>query len=77
MAKKRSTLPKELDALLEAGDIEGLKTLFARCEPNALTGRTYGSNIFSKSPLPRDFAFWAGDQDRSSKMDQIGNQNHP
>lgn len=62
MAKKRSTLPKELDALLEAGDIEGLKTLFARCEPNALTGRTYGSNIFSKTPLPRDFAFWAREQ---------------
>ncbi len=62
MAKKRSTLPKELDALLEAGDMEGLKTLFARCEPNALTSRTYGSNIFSKTPLPRDFAFWAREQ---------------
>ncbi|WP_298034666.1 ankyrin repeat domain-containing protein [uncultured Dysosmobacter sp.] len=62
MAKKRSTLPKELDALLEAGDIEVLKSLFSRCEPNALTSRTYGSNIFSKSPLPRDFAVWAREQ---------------
>jgi len=60
--KKRSTLPKELDALLEAGDLEGLKALFAKCEPNALTSRTYGSNIFSKTPLPRDFAFWAKGQ---------------
>lgn len=62
MAKKRLTLPKELDALLEAGDIEGLKALFSKCEPNALTSRTYGSNIFSKAPLPREFAFWAKEQ---------------
>lgn len=62
MAKKRSTLPKELDALLEAEDIEGLIALFSRCEPNALTSRTYGSNIFSKTPLPRDFALWAKEQ---------------
>lgn len=62
MAKKRKTLPKELGALLEEGDIETLKKLFLRCEPNATKINKYGSNIFSLSPLPREFAFWAKEQ---------------
>ena len=61
MAKKRKTLPKEIGILLEAGDIEALKEQFLRCEPNAITNK-YGSNIFSLSPLPREFAFWAKEQ---------------
>lgn len=32
-----------------------------RCEPNAVTSQ-YGSNIFSLSPLPEEFAFWAKEQ---------------
>ena len=55
MAKKRKTLPKEMRALLESGDITAAKEQFLRCEPNAVTGK-YGSNIFSLSPLPREFA---------------------
>ena len=54
MAKKRKTLPKEIQALLEAGDIGELKRQLALCEPNAVTGK-YGSNIFSLSPLPRRY----------------------
>lgn len=61
MAKKRKTLPKEIRALLENGDITAAKEQFLRCEPNAVTGK-YGSNIFSMSPLPREFAFWAKEQ---------------
>ncbi len=60
-AQKRKTLPKQMRELLKAGDIEGLKKQFARCEPNAVTDK-YGSNIFSLSPLPREFAFWAKEQ---------------
>lgn len=62
MASKRKTLPKELKGLLERGDTEKLKELFLRCEPNALTSAKFGSNIFSMSPLPREFAFWAREQ---------------
>ncbi len=62
MAKKRKTLPKELRHLLEEGDIEALKKQFLRCEPNAKTSSKYGSNIFSMTPLPRGFAFWAQEQ---------------
>ena len=62
MAKKRKTLPKEIDEILKRGDVEELKKLFARCEPNALRYSKYGSNIFSLSPLPREFAFWAKEQ---------------
>ena len=61
MAKKRKTLPKEIQALLEAGDIGELKRQLALCEPNAVTGK-YGSNIFSLSPLPRELAVWAQQQ---------------
>ena len=61
MAKKRKTLPKEIGTLLESEDIEALKEQFLKCEPNAITSK-YGSNIFSLSPLPREFAFWAKEQ---------------
>lgn len=61
MAKKRKTLPKEIRIFLERGDIDALKEQFLRCEPNAITNK-YGSNIFSLSPLPREFAFWAKEQ---------------
>jgi len=61
MAKKRKTLPKEMSALLECGDIAALKEQFLRCEPNAVTNK-YGSNIFSLTPLPGEFAFWAKEQ---------------
>jgi len=61
MAKKRKTLPKETRALLKNGDVEALKELLSRCEPNAVTSK-YGSNIFSLSPLPRELAVWAQEQ---------------
>ena len=61
MAKKRKTLPKEIKPLLENGDIEMVKGQFSQCEPDAVTGK-YGSNIFSLTPLPREFAFWAREQ---------------
>lgn len=61
MANKRKTLPKEMRSLLECGDIEALKEQFLQCVPNAITNK-YGSNIFSLSPLPREFAFWAKEQ---------------
>ena len=62
MGKKRKTLPKEMKELLESGNIGLLKEQFLRCEPNAVTHTKYGSNIFSMSPLPREFAFWAKEQ---------------
>lgn len=62
MAKKRKTLPKEIKELLERDDIGALKEQFLHCDPNAITHSKYGSNIFSMSPLPREFAFWAREQ---------------
>ena len=61
MAKKRKTLPKEITSFLETGDIDVLKEQFSQCEPDAVSGK-YGSNIFSLTPLPREFAFWAKEQ---------------
>lgn len=62
MGKKRKTLPKEMKELLENGNIGLLKEQFLRCDPNAVTHSKYGSNIFSMSPLPKEFAFWAKEQ---------------
>lgn len=62
MVKKRKTLPDGMKELLESGDIAALKEQFLRCEPNAITHKKYGSNIFSMAPLPREFAFWAKEQ---------------
>lgn len=62
MAIKRKNLPKDIDELLKAGDLEELKRRFAQCEPNALHINKFGSNIFSRTPLPREFAFWAKEQ---------------
>lgn len=58
MAEER--LPREMEELLKAGNVEELKRLFSQCEPNA-TG-VFGSNIFSMTPMPREFAFWAKEQ---------------
>lgn len=58
MAEER--LPLEMEGLLKAGNMEELRRLFSRCEPNA-TG-IFGSNIFSMTPMPREFAFWAKEQ---------------
>lgn len=57
MPEKR--LPCEITEFLKAGNITELKRLFSQCEPNAVI---YGSNIFSLSPMPREFAFWAKEQ---------------
>lgn len=62
MATKRKTLPKEIDELLKVGDLEELKKRFAQCEPNALHINKFGSNIFSRTPMPREFAVWAKEQ---------------
>lgn len=58
MAEKQ--LPYEINDLLKAGNITELKKLFSQCEPNAITYT--GSNIFSLSPMPREFALWVKEQ---------------
>lgn len=58
MTEKR--LPNEINDFLKSGNITELKKLFSQCEPNAITYT--GSNIFSLTPMPREFAFWAKEQ---------------
>lgn len=53
-------LPNEIEDLLKNGDIEELKRVFSQCDPNAVTYTS--SNIFSLSPMPREFAIWAKEQ---------------
>lgn len=54
-------LPREIEDFLKAGNIEELKNVFSKCDPNAVTYNN-GYNIFSMMPMPREFAFWAKEQ---------------
>ncbi len=56
----KQKLPRQLEDLLKAGDIQEAKKLFSQCEPNAQT--CIGSNVFSLSPMPEEFAIWAKEQ---------------
>lgn len=56
---REQQLPRELEEALKAGDMQKAKQLFSRCEPNAVR---ISSNIFSLSPMPREFALWAKEQ---------------
>lgn len=64
MAKKKAVLPKEMKEFLEIGDISRLKDIFSECEPNALRSKKLrrDSNVFSFTPLSREFAEWVKEQ---------------
>ncbi len=71
MAEKR--LPDNISEFLKIGNIEELKKMFSQCDPNAITCTS--SNIFSLSPMPRDFAFWAKEQ--GADVNYIDNYGFP
>lgn len=58
MAKaKRKTLPKEFDALIEAGDMEALKAVFETCEINARGGYTKQTALAFRG-CPEELTRW-------------------
>lgn len=57
MAKKRKTLPPEFTELLNKKDVEGLKAVMNRCEPNASGGYSK-HNAFGFTGLTEEFARW-------------------
>ena len=57
MARKRITLPKNFEELIEAKDIESLKKVFDTCELNARGG--YGkATAFSMYHIPDELVRW-------------------
>lgn len=58
MAKKRKTLPKEFQELIEAGDVEGLKAIFDRCELNAYQAGYNKDTALFFPGLPEAFVRW-------------------
>lgn len=60
MSEKLQKLPLKIKDLLKKGDLAQSKKLFSGCDPNATID--FGSNIFSLSPLPEEFASWAKEQ---------------
>lgn len=71
--KKRTTLPKNFQELLDKGNMEELKEVFLKCDVNANNGN-YTANAFAMAPLPREFAFWlkehGGDINKKDNYDK-------
>lgn len=61
MAKKKKTLPKNFDALIEAGDIAVLKEVFDRCELDAQGGYSK-STALSYYQVPEELIRWLVEQ---------------
>lgn len=57
MAKKRKTLPKEFQQLVDDGDISVLKSVFEKCDLNAY-GDYYKMTALSYDHLPNEMLKW-------------------
>lgn len=60
MGRKRKTLPKNFDELIEAGDIAALKEVFARCELDARFG--YSKPTALSFNIPYELVRWLAEQ---------------
>ncbi|MBO9659717.1 MAG: ankyrin repeat domain-containing protein, partial [Chitinophagaceae bacterium] len=61
MAKKRVTLPKDFEELLKKNDLDELKAVFSKCEPDARGG--YGKQTaFSFDECSHELAKWLVEQ---------------
>ena len=58
MAKKRVTLPKDFDELLKAGDIEGLKAVYDKCELTAYDGKFSLHTALHYKGVPDELVIW-------------------
>ena len=61
MAKKRKTLPKNFDALIQSGDIPALKAVFDQCELNATGGYGKGTALHFYG-VPDELVRWLVEQ---------------
>lgn len=60
MGRKRKTLPKNSDELIEAGDIAALQEVFSRCELDAQGG--YSKSTALSFNLPNEMIRWLVEQ---------------
>ena len=58
MAKKRVTLPKNFDELIEAGDVEDLKAVYEKCELSAHSGRYSLNTALHYGDIPEELVIW-------------------
>jgi hypothetical protein len=57
MSKKRTTLPKDFEALIDAGDLDRLKAVFEHCDVNARDG-FYKHTALSFTNIPDELVRW-------------------
>ncbi len=62
MAKKRVTLPKDLEEVFKQGDIEEIKTLLSKCEINARTRDFAKKPALSFYDCPDEISQWLVEQ---------------
>lgn len=73
MARKRKTLPKDFDALLEAGTLDELKAVFDKCELDA-RGGVFKQTALAFDLCPDELARWLVEQGADlSAADHYGN----
>lgn len=58
MARKRKTLPKDFQALLQSGDLAAMQTVFDDCELTAYERPGYGRTALHFRECPDDLARW-------------------
>ena len=61
MAKKKTTLPKNFDEMMRAGDIEELKAVFDKCEFDATGGFNKGTALHFYG-IPGELVSWLAEQ---------------
>ena len=62
VAKKRKTLPKNVEALIEAKDIPGLKAMFDTCALDAIVGRWNKETVLHMIGVPDELVRWLVEQ---------------
>ncbi|TCD54659.1 ankyrin repeat domain-containing protein [Alloscardovia theropitheci] len=62
MAKKRITLPKNFDELIESGDVEALKAVYDKCELTVHSGRYSLRTALHYSNVPDELVTWLVEQ---------------
>lgn len=58
MAKKRKTLPKDFEQIVQNGSFEDLKSVFDKCDINAYGG-FYKGNALTFAGISEEFVRWA------------------
>ena len=76
MAKKRKTLPKDFQQMMEAGDLEALKAVYNQCELDAHTGPSRYNALYLHH-VPEQLVRWLVEQGLDVNYRSTNHENTP